>query len=214
MKKITEESIINYYKEKIETQIARKKNHISKAFLFANDDEWYTTYEDVDFFIKQANIPKNKVIWCPFDLEDSNFVKAFQNHGYKVLYSHILYNQDFYKYEPSEKWDIIISNPPFRNKHKILERLLSFGQDKQWALIFGIQALNSEKFCHFLQNFKKVQYIHLQRRMCFTKNHKTYDLNNLPRPSFASMWICNNIIDKQIVVWKGVDYKNDKKKYT
>lgn len=134
----------------------------NRAFIFANDDEWYTTYEDIQFFIDKANIPKDKVIWCPFDLENSNFVTAFVANGYKVIYSHLLYNQDFYKWQPSEHWDIIVSNPPFRNKHKLLERLLEFGSDKQWALIFDIQALNSEKFCHFLQKFEQVQYIHLQ----------------------------------------------------
>ncbi|UWW00779.1 hypothetical protein NW064_06360 [Mycoplasmopsis felis] len=94
----------------------------------------------------------------------------------------------------------------------MLKRLLEF--DKPWALIFGIQTLNSEKFCDFLQKFKRVQYIHLKRRMCFTKDHLNYDVLNLQRPSFASMWIANDMFDKDIQVWKGVDYKKDGKEYT
>jgi hypothetical protein len=68
-----------------------------------------------------------------------------------------------------------------------LKRLHEFGWDKPFALIFGIQCLNSEKFCDMLQKFVKPQYIHLKRRMCFTKNHLGYDVMKLDRPSFASM---------------------------
>lgn len=210
---ITKESLINYLNEQNKTSIKRNSTDITKAFRYANDDEWYTTYEDVEFFIKNANIPKNKVIWCPFDLETSNFVKAFKNYGYKVIYSHLLYSQDFYQYEPKEHWDIIVSNPPFRNKHNLLGRMLEFKNDKQWALIFGIQALNSEKFCDKLQQFKRVQYVHLKRRLCFTKDHLNYDVMKLDRPSFASMWICNNMFEKDIQVWSGVNYKKDCKEY-
>lgn len=212
-KRITKVGIKNFIKEQQITSKKRKQNNITKAFRYANDDEWYTTYEDVVFFIKNAKIAKNKVIWCPFDLHTSNFVKAFKDNGYKVINSHILYEQDFYKYTPKEHWDILISNPPFRNKHKLLEKIIKFGADKKWALIFGIQALNSEKFCDKLQDFKKIQYIHLKRRMCFTKDHQNYDVMNLQRPSFASMWICNNMFKKSIQVWKGVNYKQDNKKY-
>ncbi len=186
---------------------------ILTAFHFKNDDEWYTTYEDVDFFIQNAKIPKKYVVWCPFDTKESNFVKAFRKNGYKVVYSHISNNKDFYEYQPPIKWDIIVSNPPFRNKHRILMRLLEFGKQKKWALIFGIQCLNSEKFCDGLQKFTRVQYIHLKRRMCFTKNIKKYDIMHLQRPSFASMWVCNNLFDKDIQVWNGVNYKNDSKEY-
>lgn len=211
---IIENRFINFLEEAKLTRKAKLSADITKAFRYAIDDEWYTTYEDVEFFILNAKIPKNKVIWCPFDLETSNFVKAFKAYGYKVIYSHLLYGQDFYLYEPSEHWDLIISNPPFRNKHKLLERILSFGIEKQWALIFGIQALNSEKFCHALQSFKRIQYVHLKRRMCFTKDHINYDVLNLQRPSFASMWICNNLLKKgDIIVWKGVNYKKDQKEY-
>lgn len=187
-----------------------RSNSINYAFKYANDDEWYTTKEDVQFFIDNANLSKDKIIWCPFDLPDSNFVKVFKKNGYKVISSHISEGKDFYNYEP-KKWDIIVSNPPFRNKHNLLERLLIF--EKPWALIFGIQCLNSEKFCNKLQEFKRPQYIHLKRRMCFTKDYLNYDVLNLQRPSFASMWVCDNLFKKDIQVWNGVNYKKDNKEF-
>ncbi|WP_051619148.1 hypothetical protein [[Mycoplasma] collis] len=190
-----------------EKNIKQKK----RAFQFANDDEWYTTKEDIQYFIDKAKIPKTKIIWCPFDLKNSNFVNVFKKNGYKVVSSHLDEGKDFYLYEPKGKWDIIVSNPPFRNKFKLLERLLEF--NKPWALIFGIQALNSEKFCDKLQQFKRVQYIHLKRRMCFTKDYLNYDVMNLQRPSFASMWIANDLFKKDIQVWYGVNYKKDSKEF-
>lgn len=203
---------LDFYNEYKESIAARNKNSISKAFNFANDDEWYTTKEDIQHFIDNAKLPKDMVIWCPFDVESSNFVTVFRENGYSVVSSHIFEGKDFYLYEP-KKWDIIVSNPPFRNKHKLLERLLNFGHEKKWALIFGIQCLNSEKFCDMLQKFKRPQYVHLKRRMCFTKDHLSYDVLNLPRPSFASMWVCNNIFERDIQVWNGVNYKKDNKEY-
>ncbi|MBD5423338.1 MAG: sugar-phosphate nucleotidyltransferase [Mycoplasma sp.] len=207
IKKNNKDKIIEEY---ILSAKARTINSIRHAFNYKNDDEWYTTKEDVEHFIINANIPKNKIIWCPFDTKDSNFVKVFSKYGYKVVYSHIWDGKDFYEYEP-KKWDIIVSNPPFRGKHKLLERLLHF--NKPFALIFGIQCLNSEKFCDQLQKFKRPQYVHLKRRMCFTKDVKNYDVLKLDRPSFASMWVCNDLFETDIIVWNGVNYKNDNKEY-
>jgi hypothetical protein len=58
-------------------------------------------------------IPKNAVVWCPFDEEHSEYVKLIRENGNKVICSHINTGQDFFEYEPEEKWDVIISNPPF-----------------------------------------------------------------------------------------------------
>ena len=59
-------------------------------------------------------------ILCPFDKEESNFVKLISKTN-KVIHSHISEGKDFYNYEPNEHWDCIISNPPFTNKRKIFE---------------------------------------------------------------------------------------------
>lgn len=56
--------------------------------------------------------PKFRKIWCPFDTEESNFVKMLsQNH--EVLYSHIDMGMDFFKMNPPENCDAIVSNPPY-----------------------------------------------------------------------------------------------------
>lgn len=104
----------------------------SKKILFSigNNDECYTPDYAVKPILKY--IPKEAIIWCPFDTHESEFVKQISKTN-KVIFSHIKTGQDFYNYEPKEKWDMIISNPPFTNKRKIFERALSF--NKPFALI-------------------------------------------------------------------------------
>lgn len=80
-------------------------------------DEFYTPRFAVEPLLKY--IPKDKIIWCPFDTEDSNYVKVFKENGYKVIYSHISTGQDFFYYEPDE-YDIIVSNPPFSIKTEVV----------------------------------------------------------------------------------------------
>ena len=60
-------------------------------------------------------IPKNAIVWCPFDTSSSEFVKLIHDNGNEVIHSHIDDGLDFFDYEPTY-WDIIVSNPPFTNK--------------------------------------------------------------------------------------------------
>ena len=84
------------------------------------NDECYTPAYGVKPILKY--IPEDAVVWCPFDTEESQYVKLIAEKGNKVIFSHINNGQDFYTYEPDEKWDVIVSNPPFTNKRKIFER--------------------------------------------------------------------------------------------
>lgn len=111
----------------------------SKDILYSKgkNDECYTPAYAVKPILKY--IPKGAIVWCPFDKEDSEFVKLISKQN-KVIFSHIHNGQDFYKYEPKEHWDCIVSNPPFTNKRLIFERALSF--DKPFALIMSNTWLN------------------------------------------------------------------------
>lgn len=112
----------------------------SRNVLYSNgkNDECMTLRYAVLPILKYLS--KEMVVWCPFDTVESEFVKVLSEHGYKVIYSHISAGQDFYTYEPTDHWDVIISNPPFTNKRKIFERALSF--NKPFALIMSNTWLN------------------------------------------------------------------------
>ena len=106
-------------------------------FSKGKNDEMYTPRYGVLPIVKY--LPKSAIIWCPFDRDEHNFPVVLREHGFKVVNSHISYGQDFYDYEP-EKWDIIVSNPPFTAKRKIFERCISFG--KPFALLMTNTWLN------------------------------------------------------------------------
>ena len=57
-----------------------------------NNDECYTPVYAVTPIIKY--ISSEDVVWCPFDKEESNFVKEISKTN-KVIYSHIDTGQDF-----------------------------------------------------------------------------------------------------------------------
>lgn len=98
---------------------------INKGYLTAKTDKVSDEVYTPDYAVKPILkfLKPDSVIWCPFDTEDSEYVKIFKEAGYKVIYSHIGNGQNFFEFEPKEDYDVIISNPPFSIKDAILNRL-------------------------------------------------------------------------------------------
>ena len=120
-------------------------------------DEQYTPAKTVELILPYIQHLKDKIIWLPFDRDDSQFVKVLTANGFKVVYSHIDYGQDFFNYEP-EKWDVIISNPPYTNKRAYWERCLAFG--KPFALLLPINILSDSVINVSLRERER------ERRLC------------------------------------------------
>lgn len=163
----------------------------SRKILFSkgNNDECYTPRYAVEELLPY--IPKNKTVWCPFDTEKSQFVQVLKDNRIDVTYSHIDNGQDFFEYEP-DKWDILISNPPFTNKRKIFEKALSF--NKPFALLMSNTWLNdSAPKVLFME--KDLQLLMFRNRIKFLNNGK---VNN--KITFSSSFFCWNFLPKQIVI--------------
>lgn len=166
---------------------------MNKIYQMKADDEWYTLAVDIENFIKIVNIVKDKIIWCPFDDDNSNFVKVFKSHGFNVINSHINDGKDFYTYKP-DKFDIIISNPPFKSKEMVFKRIIEL--DCPFALIFGIQAFSSGGVTRMLSKINAIELIFLTKRMRFTKDPLV--TTNLTQPTFHSLWICRDITGNKL----------------
>lgn len=134
-------------------------------------------------------VPKNKIIWCPFDTEESEFVKVFTENKYKVVYSHISAGQDYYSYEP-KKWDIMISNPPFTAKKKIFERAISFG--KPFALLMSNTWLNDSAPKILFKDIN-LQLLMFDKRIKF----KGQEQKGI---TFSSSYYCLNLLPRQIEI--------------
>lgn len=115
---------------------------LNKGYLTASreENELYTPFYAVDPIIKY--LPKDKVIWCPFDEEWSAFYKILTESGYKVVRSSLSEGKDFFSYEPPQ-WDVIVSNPPFREKDKVIKRL--YDLDKPFAILLPLNSLQGKK---------------------------------------------------------------------
>lgn len=163
----------------------------SAAILYSSgsNDECYTPRYGVIPIIKY--LPKDKIIWCPFDTEESEFVKVLKEEGFKVVYSHLSTGQDFYVYEP-EEWDIIVSNPPFTNKRKIFERALSF--NKPFALIMSNTWLNDAAPKQLFKD-KDLQLLMFDKRIKYYNNGVIQD-----KITFSSSYYCWNILPKQVIM--------------
>lgn len=154
------------------------------------NDECYTPLNAVKVIIPY--IPNGAVIWCPFDTKDSEFVKELSK-THKVIYSHIKDGKDFYKYEPEEHWDIIISNPPFTKKAKIFERCLSF--NKPFALVMTNTWLNDTAPKKLFKE-KELQLLMIDKRIRFIKPNGEV----MGQPTFSSSYFCYNLLPKQIIM--------------
>lgn len=154
------------------------------------NDECFTERYAVEPLLEFIEPFRNKIIWCPFDKEDSEFVKVFQENGFNVVYSHIDFGQDFYKYEP-KKWDLLISNPPFTNKKYIFDRALSFG--KPFALLMTVAWLNDSAPAKLFKG-RDLQLLFFDKRMEFKNQTKGKQIN------FSSAYYCCDFLPQQIII--------------
>lgn len=165
---------------------------MSKESVFmyqgGNNDECYTPQYAVLPLLEFLKPFKNKIIWCPFDKEESEFVKVFKSNGYNVVFSHIDNGQDFYKYEP-EKWDLIVSNPPFTNKKAIFERANSF--NKPYCLLMTLAWLNDSAPKKIWKD-RDLQLLMFEKRVNFKEMGK--------KPTFSSAYYCYKFLPKQIIM--------------
>lgn len=163
----------------------------SKQLMYSpgNNDECYTPDYAVEAILEF--IPDGKIIWCPFDTEESEFVKQISKQNL-VVYSHISTGQDFFNYEP-DNWDIIISNPPFTNKRKYFERALSF--KKPFALIMSNTWLNDSAPKQLFKD-NDLQLLMFDKRMKF----RSPDGRSNNKITFSSSYYCWNFLPKQIIM--------------
>ena len=119
-------------------------------------------------------------------------MQTFQALGLEVRYGHIWTGQDFFEYEDPQG-EIIVSNPPFSKRDAIFRKVYEW--DIPFALVIGFNGLfDSKKRMRIFQDHE-VQLLVPHGRMKFY--HK--DKGMLNSPSFQSIYVCNKVLDRQIV---------------
>lgn len=158
-------------------------------YKFKKNDEYFTPAYAVYPILKRLKAGSR--VWCPFDTEDSEFVKVFTLHGFQVVYGHIQTGQDFFHISVP-KCDYIVSNPPYSLKNKVLERLYEIG--KPFAMLINFQGIfdSHERFQMFKEH--RVEMLWLSPRVNYMSESKTL-LRAVP---FQSGYICCGICEKQL----------------
>ena len=81
------------------------------------DNEFYTRFDDIEKELGSYDW-SNKIIGCPADTEESEFVRFFKNRAKKVIYWQEIFDVKKYK-----EVDVIATNPPFSEYSKYLKLL-------------------------------------------------------------------------------------------
>lgn len=159
------------------------------------NDEFYTPNYAIEPLLKY--IKPNSFIWCPFDTPDSNFVKLLVKNGHNVFFSHIKEGvvRDFFNTEPPNGIDYIISNPPYSLKAEVFERLFEIG--KPFAMLVGVVGIfeSQRRFTMFKNNDFEIMYF--DKRISYFKSYA--DQKPSLNPPFSSVYICKDLLPKQIV---------------
>jgi len=159
----------------------------------SGNDEFFTPKFAIKPLLKY--LKSNSKIWCPFDTHESNYVKIFSENGHEVINGHIETGQDFFKINPVENIDYIISNPPYSLKTEVLQRL--FEIDIPFAMLVGVVGLfeSQRRFDMFKNN--KFEIMYFNRRISYMKDYSSNKLEL--NPPFSSVYVCHNILPQQIV---------------
>ena len=165
----------------------REKNN----FINPNDD-FYTPIYAIKPLLKY--LKKYKTIWCPFDTEESCFVKELLKEGHKVIYSHILEGKDFFEYEP-DSYDCIVSNPPYSLKNEVLIRLFSL--QKPFAMLIGVVGIFESKTRFNLFKNNDFEIMYFNKRISYFRSYE--EEKPMLNPPFSSVYITHKILPKQII---------------
>lgn len=171
---------------------------INKGYLQAKtdkaSDEVYTPAYAVKPIIKYIDRGNKSfyTVWCPFDKEDSEFVKLIRAAGHKVIVSHIDNGENFFEYEPKEYYDYIISNPPFSIKDDILKRL--FELKKPYAMLLPLPVLQGQKRFPYIKNCEALIF---DKRINYYKDIEKKEIQK--GVSFASIYLCKDFLPESLI---------------
>lgn len=167
-----------------------------KLDLVANskNDEFYTPGYAIYPIIKYIINRNYKNIWCPFDTEESFFVRILRDEGFRVKFSHISTGHDFFKTTPPDGCDLIISNPPYSMKGNVIEHCFNIGIP--FALLVGVVGLFESKYRFNMFKNNDFEIMYFNKRISYLKSYS--DEKPLLNPPFSSVYICSGVLSERI----------------
>lgn len=158
----------------------------------SGNDEFYTPYYAIKPILKY--IEPNSTIWCPFDTEQSLYVKTFINEGHTVIFTHINNGENFFEIDVPN-CDYIISNPPYSLKNEVLDRLFEIG--KPFAMLLGVVGLFESQFRFEMFRDNDFEIMYMNRRIDYFKDYD--EIKPSKNPPFSSVYITHKMLPDRIV---------------
>ena len=165
-------------------------NNVSFSLNKAKSDEWFTPSCAVYPILKYIKL--GSTVWCPFDTEDSAFVKVLKSKGFNVINTHIMNGEDFF--DINLECDYIISNPPYSLRNEVLAKLFKIG--RPFAMLMNTNGLFDSRIRWDLFKNNDFSLIYLKGRTSFMQE---YGVEQKTSPPFQSAYICSGLSDKQIL---------------
>jgi hypothetical protein len=165
----------------------------------SKNDEFFTPATAVLPILPYVN--PGSTIWCPFDQENSWFVRLLSR-NHEVIYTHINDGVDFFEFD--EPCDVIISNPPYSKKTEVFERLYKIG--KPFAMLVGLVGLFESKRRFEMFRRAPPELMLFSRRISFLSHPD--DVKAQLNPPFSSGYVCSGFLPEPFVF---VDLPRDEK---
>lgn len=156
-----------------------------------NEDHVATPRWVVENIYDIINIQSFKNIWFPFNNYDSEFKLKADELNLKYKATHIFddLGNDFFSTLPPKGCDLLISNPPFSQQNKIIERTFELVDNKlikAFCLLLPLTTLETQKRASMYEKYAdKLSVLIFKDRIKFI-GHTT----SFPKPC---CWICYNI---------------------
>lgn len=157
------------------------------------NDEFYTPNYAIEPIIKY--LKKQSIIWCPFDTDNSNFVKLLTEKGFEVINTHLESGFDFFDTPTPVNCDYIISNPPYSLKNEVLNEL--FARKIPFAMLLGVVGIFESKKRFYLFKCNDFEIMYFDKRVSYFKSYS--DQKPSLNPPFSSDYICQNVLPNKII---------------
>lgn len=157
----------------------------------SNSDHVATPRYVVEGIYKLIDIKRFNSIWFPFNNYDSEFKLKADELNLKYKATHIFDDcgNDFFRTDPPEECDLLISNPPFSIQNKIIERtfeLIDEGKVKSCCLLLPLATLETPTRAEIYQKYSdKLAIIIFKKRIKFLGHTQVFNK--------ACCWVCYNI---------------------
>lgn len=146
-------------------------------------DDLYTPEYAIKPLLKY--IPKGITVWECCDFGGSKITTLLKNHGCKVISTGK--EENFLIYEPKEKFDMIITNPPYSLKNEFIKRCYEWG--KPFCLLLPITALEGKERGRMFKEYG-IEVLVLDGRVQFLSGKSNW---------FNTSWFCHNVLPKSLI---------------